>query len=144
MLTCAPGLCMRKHLGVNCHPSTPLEAAAGVPSRLLSNPTCWPVSMHEYRAFCYSSVAASHSAPAPGRARGKRQERITPLHTVAPFPPAAPSATALLWRGFPGLSVIPGLTWRRVPAVLLSLRRDIASHYDPLTITGTTRQTAHA
>ena len=119
--------CMSKYLGVNCHPSVQLEATAGVPPRLLSKPMHWLVFMHEWWAFCYSSTAASHSAP--GQESGEWQEQFIPF-TVTPFPPASPSIALLC--GFPDLSVIPGLTWRRVPTVLLSLSRDVACRYNPL------------
>lgn len=45
---------------------------------------------------------------------------------------------------FCGVLVTPGLTWRRVPAPLLSLRRDVTSGCNPLSSSATTTQTANA
>lgn len=130
-----------KETGVNCNPSTPLQAAAGVTistlvkshalASLYGRQLSLLLQLHS--SFSFSPWLAEHIMAGSSHV----------FHSWSASSCCPQYCRTALVSAFSGVLVTPDLTWRRVLAPLLSLRRDVTSHYNPLSISATTRQSMH-
>lgn len=111
-----------KEIGVNCNPSTCLEAAAGVTISTLVKShalaslygTVLSLLLQLHNSFSLSHWLAEHIMAGAYHA----------FHSCSASSCCPQHRRAALVCAFCGILVTPGLTRRRVPAPLLSLRKD--------------------
>lgn len=113
-----------KETRVNCNPSTPLEAAAGVT-------TSTPVKSHalaNHYGKLLSLLLQLHSSfsLSPWLAEHIMAGSYHAFHSCSASTCCPLYCRAALVCAFCGVLVTPGLTWRRVPAPLLSLKCNIS------------------